>query len=397
MLRAGSIHLTLVVGSLLLRQGAAQVRTVDTERPEITYPAVDLSRPVGLRLGSAPSVTITETSGCVFNRVRAIVIQQQGSLVAANSGNDELCVFDRRGRLIQRKGRRGEGPGEYQAIFGLMALPGDSLLVFDGRLRRLSVLDAEGEFVRSILLKPPDDKLGSVARVAVAGDGSILVGYSEFIRGQPSPTAVQITMQLFRYDSEGKLRDRLGRFLLSEHFIQQAPQNMGGVAYWDRAFGRQMWLAPVGRGFLAGDGADFRIRQYAADGAVDLVHRFDQAVRAVSQADIAAYKRLQLHDLQGDRLRLVERLVSEMPYPSTYPTFGALLSDSAGRIWMRSYPQPGEKAEHWIVLDPSTRQSSLLLTPRGFQIQAVSAEQACGVTRDVLDVESVQCFPVLLG
>lgn len=391
------IHLTLLVGALPWSQGAAQVRTPDTGRREITYPAVDLNRPVGLHLGSSPSVAITETSGCVFNRVRGMAIQRKGNLVVANSGNDELCVFDRRGKLIHRKGRRGEGPGEYQGISGLMALSGDSLLVFDGRLRRLSILDAEGEFARSILLKAPDEKLGSVARVAAAGDGSILIGYSEFIRGQPSAMATQITMQLFRYDTEGRLLGRLGQFPQSEHFIQQVPQNMGGVAYWDRAFGRQMWLAPVGRGFLAGDGTDFELRQFTADGAVAQVHRLDQAVRNVTQADIAAYKRVAMGELEGDRLRLVERLVSEMPYPTTYPAFASLLSDSTSRIWLRVYPRPGAEAEHWIILDPSTRQSSLLVTPPGFQVQAVSAEQACGVRKGEFDVESVQCFAIQSG
>lgn len=391
------IRLGLLASVLSWNQAAGQVRPRDANRREIKYAGVDLNHPSGLRLESPPRLTITDASGCQFNGVRGIVVQQTGGLVAANSGNDELCVFDERGKLTYRRGRTGEGPGEYQAIFGLLPMAGDSLLVFDAGLRRLSILDSTAQFVRSFLLTPPDHRLGSIERVAVAGDGSVLVGYSDFVRGPPGPTAVQSTMQLFRYDSEGKLLNRLGQFLSGEHFVLELPINIGGVGYRDLAFGRQLSLAPLQDGFVAADGTDSRIPQYAVDGSVAAVHHLDQEVRPVTKADIDAYRRSHLGTLQGDRLRFVERLLADMPYPTTYPAFRTLLADPTGRIWMQSFPQPGAPRELWIVLDPRTRRSSLLVAPPRFRILAVSDVQVCGLSNDEFDVARIECFRVRQG
>lgn len=359
---------------------------------EITYPGVSLDRPSSLRLESPAQLTITDASGCEFNRVRALVLQRNGSMVVANSGNEELCFFDAGGQLIGREGRGGEGPGEYRDMTGLFSIAGDSLLVSDGILRRLSILDPGGRFIRSIALTPPDDQLGSLARVAVAGDGSILVGYMDPAPRQPSPESVELTMQLFRYDATGKLLNRLGRFPVSEHFIQTVPRTRGGIAYWDRAFGRALQLAPEGAGFVAADGRDFRVPQYSSDGRVVTIHHLEQELRPLPSSDIDAYKRLQLEDVQPNERALIERFIAEMPYPDTYPAFRGILTDSAGRIWLESYPAPGSTKGQWIVLDPRTHGTSVLTTPARFQVFAVSATAVCGVRRDELDLESVQCF-----
>jgi hypothetical protein len=43
----------------------------------------------------------------------------------------EIAVFDRRGRFIRIVGRQGEGPGEFQAISALVALPDGGIAAFD--------------------------------------------------------------------------------------------------------------------------------------------------------------------------------------------------------------------------------------------------------------------------
>jgi hypothetical protein len=359
-----------------------------------TYPGVGRDRPVGLRLEPKPGVSINEDAGCEFNRVNGMVAQSNGNLVVANSGNLELCLFTARGRLLERVGRSGAGPGEYRSIESIHLMPGDSLLVRDGLLRRLSVLSGNGTFVRSIALKPPVDTLGFASLVAPLRDGSILIGYSEVRTFKPQPEAVFFTIQLFRYDGNGTMFERLGRFLSREHFVQEVPATMGRVAYWDRAFGRQLSLVPFGTGFIAGDGSAFDVRQYSAKGAITTIHKIDLPLRRVTPEDVAAYKEATLARTNAGNFAVHQKLVTEMPFPTHYPAFRRLLADPAERIWLEVYPAQGSEVGDWLVLDTARRRTSVVKTPARFRALAATGSALCGVSRDELDLESIHCYPV---
>lgn len=61
---------------------------------------------------------------------------------------ETLHLFDKDGDFVRSVGRAGDGPGEYRRIWGL-DVASDSLFVFDGGLRRLTVLDGDYEVVAS--------------------------------------------------------------------------------------------------------------------------------------------------------------------------------------------------------------------------------------------------------
>jgi hypothetical protein len=53
------------------------------------------------------------------------------------------------GRIIWRSGRQGAGPGEFQRADRIGLLPGDSIVIWDQELARLTLLTKGGRFVRS--------------------------------------------------------------------------------------------------------------------------------------------------------------------------------------------------------------------------------------------------------
>ncbi len=54
-------------------------------------------------------------------------------ILAHDQAADEIRVFDSRGRFVRIVGREGHGPGEYEGIRAICVLPGDTVLVFDGK------------------------------------------------------------------------------------------------------------------------------------------------------------------------------------------------------------------------------------------------------------------------
>ncbi len=74
-----------------------------------------------------------------------------------------ILVYDDAGAFVQRIGRRGQGPGEYQRIEFIRLARGDTLHVYDAGTSRHSVLDPSWEYVTGKLLQLP--KLHSVVEL----------------------------------------------------------------------------------------------------------------------------------------------------------------------------------------------------------------------------------------
>jgi len=87
--------------------------------------------------------------------VRRALRQSGGRFVISEDQSRELRFFSRTGEHERTVGRPGSGPGEFQIIHDLGLFGGDSLFVWDSRLRRATVLSPEGDVARLVSLAPP--------------------------------------------------------------------------------------------------------------------------------------------------------------------------------------------------------------------------------------------------
>lgn len=154
----------VVVSSLLLfgSMAAAQPvpRAIEIQR---TGPRLELVEV--LRLGSL------EGPDDAFGRIMDATIDGRGRILVADGQNHRVSVYDRKGTLIAHLGRRGRGPGEFEAPWRVAVEGRDSILVWDASLSRVSVFSPELRFVRSFRL-PPQWLLTSMVAL---DDGRLLV------------------------------------------------------------------------------------------------------------------------------------------------------------------------------------------------------------------------------
>jgi hypothetical protein len=146
--------MTLRNPALLLLLPLAAASGCQSSDPEPDTPAI-------FQLASGPSLEIGRAGGDPSHelyRVSGAVRLTDGRIVVANSGSSELRYFDSNGDYLKSVGRRGGGPGEFTGDLKLLPYHGDSLLVWDARLRRFSLFDLNGAFVR-VLAMPPGDTL----------------------------------------------------------------------------------------------------------------------------------------------------------------------------------------------------------------------------------------------
>lgn len=348
--------------------------------------------PVLRVLPGALRLTLGGSDGNEFHRISAILPLQGGRFLVVNGGTSELRFFDQSGRRLAVVGRRGRGPGEYSVIRDIARLPGDSLAVFDPGARRVSVLAPDGIFVRSFTLQPPFENGGSPTRMVALSDGTILIGYSEIQQMAPQDTAVYFTQRFFPYSTSGALRSTRGMSLPDrEHFVQVAPAAMGGVSYWDLAFGRSMTIRAESTSLLVGDGTDWTVALRRPDGTVVRTHRVRRAIIPVTAQDRQTHGKAALEGAQANMRLIVERMIAEMPYPKTKPAFRRFETDGTGRLWIETYPT-AQTESVWIRLDPRRSVATAVEMPPRFRALAFTGQRLYGLWRDDDDVEHVRVY-----
>src|SRR5690606_13959685 len=77
------------------------------------------------------------------------VLGPRDEVVVADRVNRRVRFFDSAGTLVASAGRRGAGPGEYQRIYSVHRLEGDTILVEDIELRRFTFYMPDGRLVRT--------------------------------------------------------------------------------------------------------------------------------------------------------------------------------------------------------------------------------------------------------
>jgi 6-bladed beta-propeller protein len=88
-----------------------------------------------------------------FGIIMDALAGKDGSIFVAEFRPASIRVYDANGKFLRKAGREGSGPGEYQQIGGLAVLNDGKIAVYDPALGRVSILDAQGNFMRSFQLQ----------------------------------------------------------------------------------------------------------------------------------------------------------------------------------------------------------------------------------------------------
>ncbi len=128
-------------------------------------------------------------------------------------GSIPANVFTKSGKLARRIGREGKGPGEYLMMADAQSIAGDSVVLLDPVSTRISLLDRDFRFNRSITLPQPGARFLGVIR----WPDSVVV--SGWIR---TPASAGFPLHLFNFRNAPRLVKSFGssdgKFTLSQQF-----------------------------------------------------------------------------------------------------------------------------------------------------------------------------------
>ena len=348
------------------------------------------------RIGPEPAVTIGRAEGdepYLLYRAWDALRLADGRIVVLNDGTQELRVFDADGTHVATWGGAGDGPGEFRSLSAIEPWRGDSIAAWYGPRRGVTVLDANGNFGRNIVLEDGEsEQLGmSFEPRATGRDGTILATQNPHLRG---------TVELQIRGPEGRMVASLGTHPGDARYI--ANEGTTRAMMYFPPFGARPIQVTWGDLFVQASTGSHEFLAYAGDGALARIVRLGAAPRVPTQAQIDAYIDEEVSWVspsippgEVEQYRAQQRRGWEaVPVAENLPAFSSLVADRADHLWLEEFEPPGEErpGSLWKVLDPEGWALGVIETPDGLAILEIGADYILGRTQDEVGVEYVQLW-----
>lgn len=316
-----------------------------------------------------------------------------GRIVIGNGGSYQIRFYDESGVHLLDAGREGEGPGEFRVIVWVKPYRGDSIVVYDSRLTRISVFDADGRFARTFPIKAMEGS--SMGRADdVFEDGSVLV--EEFL-GMPPDAGREVARPIeprYRIGPEGEFEDSLLAYRGSEMFMHDA--NNGLVFFGPPMFGRSTSYGVYGNRIYVASNDEYEIRVHGSDGALQSIVRKQHENGDVTDADVAALREERLGGdfPEGMREAMID-VLDNTPIRETLPAYRSILLDRMGNLWVREYNRPADAMPRWTVFTPEGEMLGTVSLPDDFDLQDVGDDYLLGTREDELEIEHVVMYELI--
>lgn len=355
----------------------------------------------GWRLSAEPVLRIGELDGPAeyqFSRVVGAVRRADGGIVVGDAGLHSLRFYDAGGRFLRSSGRQGAGPGEFEEMGSLHLLPGDSLLVFDWRLRRVSTFAPDGALASSASFPELPGAVFPVPQlVGRFPDRSLLiaVGHS-FGPGAVADGVRRDSTDYLRYAAGGGLLDTVAVLPSGESFVRGGVGRFGFTTA-PLLFGKNAVHGLAGGRVVVGSNQAYELAVYTPDGSLERLVRRKQEARPVTRADHEAVVASSLEGMDREWRERMEAVYAAMPRPATRPFYSALVVGAGGTLWVRDFAVAPETASTWTVFDADGRMLGGVAMPARFRPTHIGDDRVLGVVQDELGVESVMLFALERG
>ncbi len=357
-----------------------------------------------------PRVTIGVLDGPAEYQLFDVVAatrQSDGDIVVVDGGTREVRLYNGDGVFFTKLGGRGSGPGEFQNPVQVLVLPGDTLLVWDDALARVTRFDPVGNLVdmrsvdRGKIAKAIEPPLYPAAG-RLLPDGDLLVRLTEKSGVKLAKSGKQGPSDESRARS-GALRvsadyaqiDTLMFFGDAEQVTVSAPWGDWRIAP-PRAKTTVMAVQGSESKICIGDQKAAEISCFGPDASRTSVRWHPKEV-ILTEADVTKWRDTTVAMLAG-KLNESEviSVLDQVTVPTVRPPFSAIMLDVAGNLWVEQGPSSNGDSEStdYLVFDPAGALLGTVVLPQ-VQVLDIGDDYIIGVYEDDLGVESLQLFEIV--
>lgn len=316
-------------------------------------------------------------------RVTNALRLDDGRVIVADAGNNRVVAFDADGSMLSHFGSQGNGPGEFRNMMVMRRWIGDSLVVWDDRARRVSVLAPDATFARSFRLDLPEE-LPFVRVLGTYPDGSFMAMSFPNLGEPAAPGLRRAPIRLHHFDNDGAHLTIAGDVPGTEVIYSDGPG--GGVPLYQPHFfrsgnhlaGDHLLVAP-------NDSWELNFRAPAGE-TRQIVRWLKEPTPVTADATAASLDRL-LERTPEDRRGATRDAASSLDLHATMPAFDRVFYDRVGRVWLQDYePDPSETVG-WTVVGPEGELLADIELPASILLRDAGPDWLLARVLDELDVE----------
>ncbi len=349
--------------------------------------------PIGWTVDEAPGLQLGSSAGegpeqfhSIGGVTGGIAELPDGRIVVVDGGSGELRFFDAEGGLLDRVGGLGDGPGEFRSPLLVPYASADSLLIFDTRHRRFTLLSSDGRTHRAFPLERLPTELLTGAAVG-ASDAGVLMRTALGAVVFPAPVGQQSNPVGFRWID---LASRSGEIVAQFQTLSYGTNDLGDFHHTVSVpFSGRPSAAVTPVGFLVASGVAPEVRRFDQAGRLTHIFRLAEDPRPLGQEDVDA-----VLDFRATRFSVpaeqARRVYEQMDLPDYWPSFQGIRVDPLGWTWVELYRPPQEPTASWMAFDPDGVARGTVAFPPDLEVHQIGADHVLGRWQDELRVEHVR-------
>jgi hypothetical protein len=347
----------------------------------------------GWRIDSVPLADLGDATDSVgIVDLAGIALLPDGGVVAGDHSDNSIHFHDASGRRFAKVGRNGDGPGEFSWL-SRIRVAGDSVLVWDRSLQRITTYAATGQF-------------GSTRRIEFAGtytsptfetrwdDGRWLFVEGASISSRQPIGSVRAMIAVIRLDSAASRDSVLGRWPGQEQMAVTSSQLVSELSL---PYARSTTIRGDSAGFWVGTGDAPRIDRFDRDGKWLRSVRWGASPIPVAAGELKAWRDRGTASFSRTPPSFAAPFVEafgKAVFPETRPAYRTYLIDDTGALWARRVPRwdAQDSVEVWDVLTPDGGWLGPVAMPPRVSPRAVGANVIVAVFTDDDDVERLRLY-----
>lgn len=355
----------------------------------LVTPGPDAFAPLGWHVDTVPDLVLghEDSPSGFFHHIQGMKALPDGKLLVLDGGTHELRLFDAGGRLVERAGRHGRGPGEFREPVLVPSADVDSILIFDkGNSRfQLFPIDLQGNTTQRLEgwgggRRHP---LGAVGRLALRERSIYAAGGYEAAR--KSKGYVDQTMEFFWYDpATGPVRALdsfpVVRAYVDDHGSAHLPFSSAPTG----AVGADVALIT--------DSRRFEVRGFDLTGRLIRILRIDEPPRPITQEALDGWMNSKVAKIAESRAAGFRERYGKLPLPDAQPAFQSLIVDEDGWLWAQVYGWDPAEPKKWVVFDPQGRARGTVRTPADLEVHSIAPDHVLGLWRGAFNAEYVHRY-----
>jgi len=313
-----------IIANLFLKASVAQDK-----------PLAEIYRTGKIRL--IPEITITDETmngKDFFAGASDIAFDGKGDVYVCDGRANNIKMFDAQGKYVKTIGKQGQGPGDFNYPTE-MEIAGDRLYVRELYNRRISVLDSEGIFIKSVPM--PMETGTSWWRIAALPDGRFIVEREKVNYGDPNAPQ-ECFIELYSTNFEPvkiiyQHQVRRNKYV-TEPQRTNVPIPFSPRVHWD--------VTPDGK-IVIGFSEKYEAEIYdPVKGKLSAFSYPYKPVEVTAEAKDLFFKSMTFMSGGMGGATTTQRgapdfIVKNTEFPKYYPPYNDLKVDSEGNIWVRPY------------------------------------------------------------